>query len=80
MLPIDVIESAVVGVPDDHWGERLRAFVVPRAGSLRQPEPLLEHCRTLLSSYKVPKEIRFIETIPRNLGGKVLKKELRNVV
>ena len=76
----DVIESAVVGIPDDHWGERLRAFVVPRAGSLRQPEPLLEHCRTLLSSYKVPKEIRFIDTIPRNLGGKVLKKELRNVV
>ena len=76
----DVIDSAVVGVPDEHWGERLRAFIVLRSGATPHSEPLLEHCRALLARYKVPKEIRFVAAIPRNLGGKVLKKELRNLI
>jgi long-chain acyl-CoA synthetase len=72
-----VREAAVIGVPDDHWGERLRAFVVLRAGAAVTAESLVEYCRTSLSGYKVPRDVRFIEALPRNVGGKVLKKELR---
>jgi acyl-CoA synthetase (AMP-forming)/AMP-acid ligase II len=73
-----VREASVVGVRDVHWGERLRAFVVPRnAADAALADELVAHCRAELSSYKVPREITFIEAIPRNIGGKVLKRELR---
>ncbi len=72
-----VHEASVIGVPDDHWGERLRAFVVLRDGSNASADALIEHCKGSLSGYKVPREVRFIAALPRNVGGKVLKKELR---
>ncbi|MEZ5473678.1 MAG: AMP-binding protein [Steroidobacteraceae bacterium] len=72
-----VLEAAVIGIPDAHWGERLRAFVVRAAAASTSEEELLAYCKENLSGYKVPRELRFIETLPRNVGGKVLKKELR---
>ena len=74
-----VREASVVGVPDVHWGERLRAYVVADAAAPPSAEALLDHCRTRLSGYKLPREIRFIDAIPRNLGGKVLKRALRDL-
>ncbi|MEO0997559.1 MAG: AMP-binding protein, partial [Pseudomonadota bacterium] len=73
----DVGEAAVVGVPDDKWGEALRAFVVIRDGGERDAGALEAYCRQTLSGYKVPKSFRFIDALPRNAGGKILKKELR---
>lgn len=73
-----ILETAVVGVPDEHWGEALKAFVVLRAGMNAAPEDLAAHCRQQLAGYKVPKEFEFIAQLPRNVGGKVLKKNLRN--
>jgi long-chain acyl-CoA synthetase len=70
-------EAAVVGVPDDHWGEALRAFVVLRGGCHAGARDLDAHCRGTLAGYKVPKEFRFIDALPRNAGGKVLKRDLR---
>jgi long-chain acyl-CoA synthetase len=70
-------EAAVIGVPDERWGERLRAFVVPRPGMTLDPAELEAFCRDSLSGYKVPRELRFIEALPRNAAGKVLKQELR---
>jgi fatty-acyl-CoA synthase len=73
-----VLEAAVVGRPDDRWGEVPVAFVVLAEGASATPEALLEHCRGQLARYKVPKEITFLEALPRNPSGKVLKRELRS--
>ena len=69
-----VAEAAVVGVPDERWGEVCLAFVVLRAET--SEEDLLEHCRARLARYKVPKAVRFVESLPRNAMNKVVKSEL----
>jgi fatty-acyl-CoA synthase len=72
-----VLEVAVVGRPDDRWGEVPVAFVVVRANATATSDELLEHCRSQLARFKVPKDIVFLDTLPRNPSGKVLKRELR---
>jgi acyl-CoA synthetase (AMP-forming)/AMP-acid ligase II len=69
-----VAEAAVVGVPDERWGEACLAFVVPDGEATE--EALLEHCRSRLARYKVPRGIRFVESLPRNALDKVVKSEL----
>ena len=69
-----VKEAAVVGVPDERWGEACLAFVV-RDGDATEDE-LLEHCRGRLARYKVPKGFRFVDSLPRNALDKVVKSEL----
>ncbi len=73
-----VREAAVVGFPDPHWGEAVRAFVVLNADAEAAGEALIAHCRTQLAGYKVPKEISFIDALPRNAAGKVLRRALRD--
>jgi acyl-CoA synthetase (AMP-forming)/AMP-acid ligase II len=75
----EIIEAAVIGVPDERWGERLRAFVVVRQPAAASPEALEKHCREHLSGYKVPREFRYVDALPRNAGGKILKHELRGI-
>ncbi len=72
-----VLEAAVVGRPDERWGEVPVAFVVLRQGAVATADELLEHCRAELARFKVPKAITFLEALPRNPSGKVLKRELR---
>ena len=72
-----VLEAAVVGRPDERWGEVPVAFVALRPGVLATAEELTEHCRSQLARFKVPKEIVFVDALPRNPSGKVLKRELR---
>ena len=72
-----VLEAAVVGRPDERWGEVPVAFVARRPGADATPEALIAHCRTQLARFKVPKQITFVEALPRNPSGKVLKRELR---
>ena len=67
-----VVDAAVVGVPDETWGEVGIAFVVGAVGE----EELLEHCRSRLARYKVPKSVRFVDELPRNSMGKVVKSDL----
>ena len=73
----EIEEVAVVGVPDDEFGQRLRAFVVPRDGG----ELTRRRCRPTssenLARYKVPREVVFVDELPRNATGKVLKRELQ---
>lgn len=74
-----IAEAAVVGVPDAEWGERVRAFVVVKRDSHTDAANLLEYCRRQLSGPKVPREFVFLESLPRNPTGKVLKRELREM-
>jgi long-chain acyl-CoA synthetase len=72
-----LLEAAVVGFPDEYFGEALCAFVVVRPGMHVDGGTLQEHCRVTLSGYKVPKQYRFVYELPRNAGGKILKAQLR---
>jgi acyl-CoA synthetase (AMP-forming)/AMP-acid ligase II len=73
-----VAESAVVGVPDERLGEVGRAYVVARAGQALSPDAVIGFCRERLANYKVPRQVLFLDTLPRNPSGKVLKRLLRN--
>jgi acyl-CoA synthetase (AMP-forming)/AMP-acid ligase II len=74
-----VLEAAVVGRPDERWGEVPVAFVVLRTGQAATAEELIAHCAGQLAKYKVPKDVTFLEALPRNPSGKVLKRDLRPV-
>ena len=72
-----VLEVAVVARPDERWGEVPVAFVARRPGATVKAAELVEHCRERLAKYKVPKDVTFVDALPRNPSGKVLKRELR---
>lgn len=72
-----VLEAAVFGVPDDTWGESVRAAVTLKPGMTVTPEELIDHCKKHLASYKKPKAIDFIEIMPKSLAGKILRKDLK---
>jgi acyl-CoA synthetase (AMP-forming)/AMP-acid ligase II len=73
----DVLEVAVVGVPDQRLGEVARAYVIPAHGAAPSERQIIEWCRERLANFKVPRSITFVETLPRNASGKVLRRELR---
>ena len=73
----DVVEAAVVGVPDTRWGEVCAAFVVLREGASADSEDLRSHCRERLARFKVPRTVTFVAELPRSSLGKVRKDELR---
>lgn len=73
----DVLECAVVGVADERYGERVRAFVVRKPGAGASDTALLAHCRERLAEYKLPSEVVFLEALPKGPTGKILKRELR---
>ncbi len=72
-----VAESAVIGLPDAEWGERLHAFVVPGQGSPPLATAIIAACRAELAGFKVPRGVSFVAELPRNSGGKVIKRQLR---
>jgi fatty-acyl-CoA synthase len=75
-----ILEAAVIGVPDAEWGETLRAFIVLRDGQQLTELEVVEYCRTELADFKRPRKVTFLTELPRNPTGKILKRELRDLV
>jgi fatty-acyl-CoA synthase len=73
----DVLEVAVIGVPDVRWGERPKAFVIPRQGKAPDPAELLTHVKSRIARYKAPREIEIVAVLPKTSTGKIQKFELR---
>jgi fatty-acyl-CoA synthase len=72
-----VVEAAVIGVPDEQWGERPKAFVVLAEGQSATPEELIEHVKSQIARYKAPRDVEVVEALPKTSTGKVQKFELR---
>ncbi|GAB90941.1 class I adenylate-forming enzyme family protein [Gordonia rhizosphera] len=73
----DVIETAVIGIPSDKWGEQVHAVIVLRAGSTASAADLIGFARTRLGGFKVPRSVEIVSELPRNASGKILKRTLR---
>ncbi|GAA2676336.1 AMP-binding protein [Actinoplanes palleronii] len=72
----DVVEAAVIGVDDPEFGSRLRAFVVSTPDASQDPQEIRDYVRALLARYKVPRDVIFIDELPRNATGKVVRRDL----
>jgi len=72
-----VVEVAVIGVPDDTWGESVKAVVVLRSGCETTAADIIAHAKRSIASYKVPQSVDFVDALPKNASGKLLKRELR---
>jgi malonyl-CoA/methylmalonyl-CoA synthetase len=72
-------ESVVVGKPDDKWGEKVVAAVTLKPGADMGEDEVKAHCKAHLHDWKCPKEVKFLEQIPRNTMGKILKEEVKKL-
>ncbi len=73
----DVLEACVVGVPDDKWGESVKAVVVLKSGRCVNADNLIDHCRARLADYKLPRSVNFVADLPKNASGKIARKLVR---
>jgi HIP---CoA ligase len=73
----DIMEVAVIGVADPRLGEVARAYVIPAHERAPSETQIIEWCRERLANFKVPRSVAFVEALPRNASGKVLRRELR---
>lgn len=72
-----ILEAAVIGVPDDRWGESVKALIVLKEGEVADEEEIIEFCRKRLGGYKIPRSVSFLKELPKSSSGKILKRILR---
>jgi len=75
----DVVESSVVGVPDEKWGEKVVAAVVKKSGSGLGADDVRQFCKMHLHPWKCPQQVAFVDRLPRNTMGKVIKEEVKEL-
>ena len=75
-----VLDAAVASAPDDKWGERVIAFIVPRSAQVFDEQSVRHHCKEHLATYKVPKEFRLIAEMPLNANGKPDRRSLNQLL
>ena len=75
----NIHECAVVGVPEEKYGEALFAVIVPRPGTSLTEDEVIAHCRALIGGYKIPRRMVFLEELPKSAMGKILKTEIRKI-
>jgi acyl-CoA synthetase (AMP-forming)/AMP-acid ligase II len=73
----EITDVAVIGIPDDKWGEAIKAVIVRKPGSSLSEADIIDYARTRIAGFKVPKSIDFIDELPRNPSGKILRRVLR---
>jgi len=74
-----VLEACCVGISDSYRGESLRAFVVVREGETLSSDEVIAFCKERLAAYKVPREVVFLDELPKTVVGKILRRELRDL-
>jgi len=72
-----ILEAAVFGLPDELWGEKVCAAVIVKSGEDLEAEEVIDFCKNKLASFKKPKVVHFVETLPKNQTGKILRTELK---
>jgi acyl-CoA synthetase (AMP-forming)/AMP-acid ligase II len=72
-----ISEAAVIGVPDERWGESVKALLVLKEGETASEEEIIEYCKTRLGGYKIPRSVHFLNELPKSSSGKILKRILR---
>ncbi|MFP4088233.1 MAG: class I adenylate-forming enzyme family protein, partial [Desulfobacteraceae bacterium] len=73
-----VLEAAVIGIPDPHWGEAVKACIVLKPGQQAAEADIISFCKKELAGYKAPKSVDFIDSLPKTGSGKIYKKGLRD--
>jgi acyl-CoA synthetase (AMP-forming)/AMP-acid ligase II len=72
-----VLEATVIGIPDPYWVEKVHALVVTKQGTSATAEEIIAFCKKQIAGYKTPKSVEFVDSLPKNPAGKILKRELR---
>jgi len=74
-----ILEACCIGIPDEYRGETVKAYIMVKPGETLTKEEVISYCREKLAAYKVPKEIEFIDELPKSAIGKILRRELREI-